>query len=146
MLKTSPATSLRSGALGAVCLLLVSAGVAAAQPAALALDAETTIAGVDVACTGIGQTRLDPRWAAYPVRIEFSNARSEYLTDGEIALSDARGRPILDLRCDGPWILLKLKPGAYRVEGRIANAKPRTARFRPPSQGQMRLVLQVPDG
>ena len=147
MLMTSPVTaSLRAAALGAVCLLAVSA--AAAQPAALALDTETTIGGVDVACTGMGQTRLDPRWNAYPVRVEFSNARSEYLTDGEIALSDARGRPILAVRCEGPWILLKLRPGAYRVEGRLANvdAKPRSARFRPPARGQMRLVLQFPDG
>jgi len=134
-----------AGALGAACLLVASAGDAAAQPAPLALDTETTIAGVDVACTGIGQTRLDPRWDAYPVRVEFSNARSEYLSDGEIALADAKGTPILDVRCEGPWILLKLKPGAYRVEGRIANAKPRTARFKPPAKGQMRLVLQFPD-
>lgn len=46
----------------------------ALQPLALPVDQETSIGGVPVACTGLGQTKLDPRWARYPVRVEFSDA------------------------------------------------------------------------
>jgi hypothetical protein len=136
-------------------LTLSAAGVspAAANPAAavnpvvLAVDAETRVGGVEVACTGIGQTRADARWQAYGVRVEFSNIRNEYLVGGAISVRDHAGREVLAVSCDAPWILLRLPPGDYRVEGRLLDspAKPRSASVTPPRQGQMRVVLQFPD-
>jgi hypothetical protein len=130
-------------------VLLAAAEPAAAPPAPtmLAVDAETTVGGVAVGCTGIGQTKSDPKWAAYPVRIEFSNAAREYLQGGEIVIYDAASAPLLSVRCDAPWILLKLPAGSYRVEGRVPDspAQPRSATFKPPAKGQMRLVLAFPD-
>jgi hypothetical protein len=113
----------------------------------VALDQETNVSGVPVACTGIGQTKDDPRWLRYPVRVEFSNAHNEYFANVEIAVWDRSGRPVVSVSCNGPWILLDLPPGRYRIEGRLLDvaAKPRTAPFSPPTHGQMRLVLQFPD-
>lgn len=124
-----------------------SAGPAAAGPAALPVDAPTVVNGVDVACTGIGQTRLEDRWRGYGVRVEFSNARNEYLTGGAIVVRDAAGRELVNVSCEAPWILLRLPKGAYRVEGRLLNsaAKPRSAPFASPASGQVRVVLQFPD-
>jgi hypothetical protein len=126
---------------------LMAAAAPAPDPTVVPLDSEATVNGVGVGCTGVGQTKLDPRWAAYPVRIEFSDAENAYLADETITVWNASGDPILTVSCEGPWILLKLPPGAYRVEGRIRNpaVQPRTATFRPPSRGQMRLVLKFPD-
>ena len=136
----------RPVALGALAALIL-APAAIAQPAALPVDAETEVNGVPVACTGVGQTRLDPKWQAYPVRVEVSNLLNEYLVGSEITIRDRAGREVLSASCDAPWILVTLPPGAYRIEGRIAGspAKPRTAQFSPPAAGQMRLVLQFPD-
>jgi len=135
----------------AVCVFLASApgsaGAAEAGPVALALDTATTVNGIELACTGIGQTRADARWQTYPVRIEVSNARNEYLVGGAITVRDATGRPLLSASCDAPWILLRLPKGAYQVEGRILDsaAKPRSAPFVSPADGQLRVVLQFPD-
>ncbi len=136
--------------LGTLAAALAAIAVASAAPAAdvtsLPLDTPQTVGGYGVACTGIGQTKHDPQWKAYAVRIEFSNALKEYLEGGRITVS-SHGKPILSVSCDAPWILLKLPAGEYVVEGTPLNsqAKPRSATFHPPAKGQLRLVLQFPD-
>ncbi|MGA0602422.1 hypothetical protein ACO2Q3_17060 [Caulobacter sp. KR2-114] len=129
-------------------ILALGAVAPSTPPTRLPLDGEATVGGAPVACTGIGQTRLEPRWQAYPVRVEFSNARNEYLAGAQVALWDGAGRQLLTVQCPGPWVLIRPPPGAYRLEGRLLDvqAAPRSARFRPPAKGQIRLVLQFPDG
>lgn len=126
---------------------LVLAPLGHAEPQSLPVDAETTVAGVPVACTGVGQTRLEARWQAYDVRVEVSNAANEYLVGGAVTVKDRKGAQVLAVTCDAPWILMQLPPGAYTIEGRIAgsSARPRSAAFHTPKAGQMRLVLQFPD-
>lgn len=133
--------------MGVIFAAAVGASASRAEPRSLPVDMETTVGVVPVACTGVGQTRLDPKWQAYGVRVEVSNARNEYLVGGAVTVKDAKGGEVLSVSCDAPWILMKLPPGAYRIEGRILNsdAKPRSAPFSPPKSGQMRLVLQFPD-
>ena len=128
-------------------VLIAALALAAPETVSLKLDQEATVAGIPVACTGVGQTKSDPRWAAYPVRIDFSDAKTEYLSDGELTLSSARGEPILTVRCAGPWILFKHPAGDYRVEGRMpgTSARPRNATIKSPAKGQSRTVLQFPD-
>ncbi|MEI9963774.1 MAG: hypothetical protein WDM92_02845 [Caulobacteraceae bacterium] len=105
------------------------------------------INGVEAACTGVGQTREDPRWAAYPVRIEFSNARNEYLMGAVVSVTGKAGKPVLTALCDGPWLLLKLPKGRYSAFARLTDvqAKPRSAGFDAPASGQKRVVLQFLD-
>jgi hypothetical protein len=136
-----------SHAIAAALAVLLTSAAAPPEATVLPVDGETVIAGIAAGCTGIGETKNDPKWATYPVRIEFANAAREYLSGGEITIFDARAHPLLSLRCDAPWILLKLPSGAYRVEGRVPDspAKPRSAPFKPPAKGQMRLVLTFPD-
>ena len=134
-------------ATGLCAALACLAGRAAGEAVALPVDAATTINGIELACTGVGQTRDEARWRAYPIRVEFSNARNEYLVGGAITLRDAAGRELLSASCDAPWILLRLPKGAYRVEGRILGsaATGRSAPFLSPAAGQARVVLQFPD-
>jgi hypothetical protein len=56
----------------------------------MALDRDIVINGVQLACTGIGDTRQDPKWAAYPIRVEFSDAKNECMTDALAALVTSR--------------------------------------------------------
>ncbi len=138
--------------------ILIAAAAAAALAAApmeaphvqsvsLPLDAETTVNGVPVACTGIGQVRLDPKWKAYPVRVEFSDSKKDYLTEEAASVFTSAGRILFAVRCQAPWILMKLPAGSYRIEATIPGtaAKPRVEHFSPPASGQMRLVLEFPD-
>lgn len=134
----------------AAALLLGVSTFAAPSPAmaqsVVPVDVETQLGGIDVACTGIGaDARAELRWQAYGVRVEFSNARNEYLVGGEVTVRDARGVVLLDARCDAPWLLMRLAPsGQYVVEGRMG-PEVKSARVTPPRTGQMRVVLQFPD-
>jgi hypothetical protein len=113
----------------------------------MAVDKEVVIGGVPVACTGIGETRQDPKWAAYPIRVEFSDAKNEYMTDALVALVDTKGEAVLMVRCDSPWLLLKPPPGTYAVYAQLMDTavRMRSARFTVPKSGQKRVVLQFPD-
>jgi len=135
-------------------VLSATAALAAGGPAVLdqpaqtvALDSQTTINGVAVACTGIGDTRADAKWATYPIRVEFSGARNEYMSEAVAALIDGKGKTVAVVRCDGPWLLLKPAPGDYSVFAKLVDspAKPRSARFTTPKSRQQRIVLQFPD-
>ena len=113
----------------------------------MAVDRDVAIGDVQAACTGIGDTRSDPKWAAYPIRVEFSNAKNEYMVDALVALVDAKSEAVLVVRCDNPWLLLKPPPGAYSVYAQLmdGNVRMRSARFTVPTHGQKRVVLQFPD-
>lgn len=103
--------------------------------------------GVDSVCTGIGdQAQHDPRWAAYPIRIEFSNGGAQYLAGAHVVLSTADGKPVTALDCAGSWVLFKLKPGAnYKVEATLLynqGGGTQSAAITVPATGQKRVVLQ----
>ena len=125
---------------------LAAAGATAADYTDLPLDTSTQVGGYEVACTGVGQTKHDPKWLAFPVRVEFSDAKSNYLGGGKITVS-SHGKQLLRVSCDAPMILLKLPAGEYAVEGLPIDtpAKPKSATFHSKAKGQMRLVLQFPD-
>jgi hypothetical protein len=145
------------------CLLslavLCAAAAAAAQPQSaptgindmdieqMVVDRDVVLGDVQLACTGIGDTRTDPKWAAYPIRVEFSNAKNQYMVDALVALLDAKGEAVLVVRCDSPWLLLKPPPGTYAVYAHLMDtgAQIRSARFTAPTHGQKRVVLQFPD-
>jgi hypothetical protein len=138
--------------LWALAALGAAASVAAAQgeataPTALALDRELMVGGVAVACTGIGQTKQDPKWQVYSVRVEFSDPHQDYLANEAVALSDTSGKQLAVVSCEGPWILFKLPAGTYRARGWLPGAPARAvgASFRAPSRGQLRVVLRFPD-
>jgi len=140
-------------ALAAAALALPPAALSAPAPSEPAPvtnvgpDVAATAGGYEVACTGIGQMRNDPRWLAYPVRVEISGAQNEYLVGAVVSIFDHAGRPLFTVACDGPWVLMKLPEGDYRVLARLAGspAKPRSAPFKAPRQGQIRVVMQFPD-
>lgn len=110
------------------------------------MDSPISVNGVDTVCTGIGdQAQHDPRWAAYPIRIEFSNGGAQYLAGAHVALSTAAGKPLAALDCAGSWVLFKLAPGKYRVDATLLynqGGGTRSASFSPPPTGQKRVVLQ----
>jgi hypothetical protein len=110
------------------------------------MDNPVSINGVDTVCTGIGdEAQHEPRWLAYPVRIEFSNGGAQYLSGAHVVLSAAGGKALTALDCAGPWVLFKLAPGSYKVDASLLNNQGggvSSATFSPPPTGQKRVVLQ----
>lgn len=137
----------------AVLTLTALPAVAIAQPSPpvpVPLDGQAVIDGIEVGCTGIGSdARSNPRWQAYPIRVEAAEVGGDYLAYETVTLAQAGGPPILSVRCEGPWVLFRLPAGrAYNVEGRAdgpaGGGATASAHFRVPSQGQARVVLRFP--
>jgi hypothetical protein len=109
------------------------------------MDNPIQIDGVETVCTGIGdEAQHDPRWLAYPIRIEFSNGGAQYLSGAHVVLSAAGGKTLSALDCAGSWVLFKLPGGNYKVAVTLLNQQgggERTASFSPPIKGQKRVVL-----
>jgi hypothetical protein len=139
-----------SYAAAAVAALAIGLGpaVAFADPVRVPLDQESTVGGVGVGCTGIGQTKNDPKWRAYSVKLEFADAQRALLANEVVTLSDDGGAPVLQVACEGPWVLLKLPAGkTYQVEAKLAqsSAGARSTSVKAPAQGQATFVLIFPD-
>ena len=141
------AYALAISALSAVIL----AGSALAQseavaPTPLPMDEPTMVAGVDAACTGIGdEAQADPRWRAYPIRIEFAGGTGQYLSNGTLTLHGKDGAASFTVSCGGPWLLLQLPAGKYRVTAVAEGAAPREETITVPASGQVRAVIRFPD-
>lgn len=111
----------------------------------LPMDRPITINGITTVCTGIGEdARNDPRWKAYPVRVEFSNGAAQYLAGGHVVLKED-GQELMSIDCSGTWVLFQLPDGHYSVTASLLYHKdqpPRSASFTPPAHGQKRVVLE----
>jgi hypothetical protein len=136
---------------GSLALAAIAIGLAAAPavaaPTAVPLDTETTVSGVPVACTGVGEAKLNPHWNSYPVRVEFSGADNQLAARGALTVFDEHGAEVVSVACEGPWILLKLPAGSYRIEGRLpgTEAAPQRGYFRVTPDGPTHLELRFPD-
>lgn len=131
---------------GAIASTVAAAGVVNAAPITVPLNREMVLNSVQVGCTGVGQSRLQPRWTKYPVRIEFAGVSGDYLANVVAVVTRVDGAAMFEVGCEGPWLLFELPPGRYKVEGRVmgSNAQPQTATFTSPATGQARVVLHFP--
>lgn len=135
-----------SKVLGIVAAALVgSAAVHADDVQKLPPDEPVVVNGLDLVCTGVGEdARNDPRWRAYPVRIEFANADAQYLSDAVLAVATADGEQLFEVTCDSPWILANLEPGKY-VLAATYDGIVKTEKFTAPKSGQARFVVRFPE-
>lgn len=101
------------------------------------------VSGIETVCTGIGSSGDDPRWKAYPVRIEFSNKRHEWVSDVDVVLAKAEGAELARLYCGANWVLFKLAPGDYSVTATVAPGSGGTViqKFTAPAKGQKRVIV-----
>jgi len=117
---------------------------ASADP--LPMDQPTTVGGIETVCTGIGSAEDDPRWKAYPIRVEFSNADAQYIAGAHVNLSGG-GKVLATFDCSGAWVLFKLGSGTYNISASLLDrpdAGERSATFSPLPSGQRRVVIQFP--
>jgi hypothetical protein len=128
----------------AILALAVASGPAVADP--MAMDTPVQMNGLETVCTGVGETKDDPKWLSYPVRIEFSNGGAQYLSGATVRISHG-AESVGSLDCPGAWVLLRGAPGEYSVNVTIDNssAKAVDASFRMGSGPQKRIVLRFPD-
>ena len=100
-----------------LCAALLTLSALAAVPA-FAQDGDPILEanGVKYACAGVGKaSRGDPRWPAFPVRLEFAAANGDFLGDPAVTVTDGGGKPVFSAQCNGPWVLIELPAGSYKV-------------------------------
>jgi hypothetical protein len=131
---------------GLTAAALISCCIARAESAqSLPPDTPVVVNGLDLVCTGVGEdARNDPRWRAYAVRIEFANAKAEYLSDAVLAVATADGTQLFEVTCDSPWVLANLKPGKYVLAATYEGIV-KTEKFTAPKSGQGRFVVRFPE-
>jgi hypothetical protein len=127
-------------------LLMLSLGVSPAlaqNVTVLTPDKPTPIGDLVAVCTGAGlDARQNPAWAAYPLKIEVAGKGGQYLGDIRLTFSSKSGAVAM-MSCDGPWILVKVAPGAYHVdvetEGQTVGSNANV-----PVEGQGRIIIRFP--
>jgi hypothetical protein len=110
----------------------------------LPFDSPVSMRQMEAVCTGIGaDSRNDPRWAAYPLRIELVGRAGEYLGQATVTLAQ-NDEAIISARCGGPWLLLRVPPGTYDVTAVVENVS-KTSKATVPMSGQGRVVIRFPE-
>lgn len=100
---------------------LAASGVAYAQSNTLSDGQPMDVNGVQSVCTGVtSDTRINPEWKNYSLRLEFAGQAGQYLGDETVNVS-GHGEN-LSVHCRGPWVLMMLPPGTYHVAVDVADA------------------------
>lgn len=129
-------------------LLAICAAVMLVIPARAANrldpDKPLQLGGLEAVCTGIGsEARQDPRWQAYPLKVEVAGKGGQYLGDVTLSLQQG-GKELVAVQCEGPWILLRISPGRYQIEAQTEGKVAKSAAIVPVT-GQGRIILRFPD-
>jgi len=102
---------------------------------------------VEYVSGGIGQnesTAFKQAMSSYPLAMTFASRigdRNAYASDVQVAIRDARDRNVLDVTSKGPYLLVKLPPGKYRVSATYEN-KTRSQEVSIGAEGTSRVVFE----
>ncbi|KVN37352.1 carboxypeptidase regulator [Burkholderia stagnalis] len=100
----------------------LAAGLAAGASGAYAqsdgLPAPRQQGDVSFVSGGVGQdesTAFQRNEAAWPLALRFTGAGGEFLADVHVRITDEKGAEVLKTDARGPYMLVKLPPGRYKV-------------------------------
>lgn len=134
--------SVSAGVLAQVAAISVSisgAGMAGVSDQVMTFD------GVDYACTGIAESRDDPRWQRYPLKLVFAAADGNYIADVHVRVEDASGNVALEADCDSPWLLARLPSGSYDVTATARSGHTEKARVQVTGGKQVEQTIRYPE-
>jgi hypothetical protein len=102
------------------------------------------VRGVQAVCTGLDPaSRDDPRWAGYPLKLEFLAPDGRFVPFAQVAVSDIRGESIVSVRCAAPWLLLGLPAGDYKAAVASPHGADQALGFVVPREGQKSVMVRV---
>ena len=101
------------------------------------IDQETSVNGIQAACTGVGdQQENSARWSAYPVKVVVSGTGHQFFSGETVSITGSDGQQVAQMTCNGPWVLMKLQPGAYHATVNLPGHPTKTVAFNAPASGQ----------
>lgn len=108
-------------------------------------DQPFDVNGTEVVCTGTdSDSRHDPRWASYPLRMEFAGVGGQFLGEERVTVS-GNGLNV-SVHCKGPWVLMKVPAGHYSIHAEVADGGAKNGSAVVPSHGQARVVMTFAAG
>jgi hypothetical protein len=106
-------------------------------------DLPVDVRGVQAVCTGLDPaSRDDPRWQAYPLRLEFLDAKGSPIPFAQIAVTDMKGLVVVSVRCPAPWLLLGLPAGDYKASVASSYGADQSIGFVVPREGQKSVMVR----
>jgi hypothetical protein len=129
---------------------LIAALLAAAGAHADALPPVQHSGNISYLSGGVGEEEIQAIKAAaaqYTLQMTFFSridGRDSYNAPDEVTILKADGAPVLDLKPDGPFLLVDLPPGKYRITAGSAAAS-KTLSVELGRGAHKRLVFQVND-
>ncbi|HTQ13335.1 MAG TPA: hypothetical protein VMH86_05605 [Rhizomicrobium sp.] len=145
----TPIKTLVVAAASAALVPLGAAAMPAAMPGTmtrttgLPIDRVAYRNNVGFVCTGIGNAdERSGRWSAYPVKLEAVGGYGQWLAGEHVTLTREDGTQVAQVRCDAPWVLMKLDSGRYRATVDVAGAPRKTVSFTVPASGQRDIVVR----
>jgi len=101
------------------------------------IDQETSVNGIQAACTGVGdQQENNARWSAYPVKVVVSGTDHQFFSGETVRITGSDGQQVAQMTCNGPWVLMKLQPGAYHATVDLPGHGTKSVAFTAPQSGQ----------
>ncbi len=82
--------------------------------------------GIAFITGGVGtdeRSELKKVFSEYTLRLELANKKGEYLSRGQVSVVDSAGKEVLQTRVCGPWLLVNLADGQYKVTVTQKDAK-----------------------
>jgi hypothetical protein len=146
MKRISTTRALRSTALA---LALAGAGALAfgADPA---LPAERQAGGISYLTGGVADDQaaaFKQARAGYPLAIELvqrSGGKNEYTADAQVQVADLAGNVVFAARAEGPFMLVRIPPGQYRVRGTLNGRSVEAAPVTVGAQGGAQATVVFP--
>jgi hypothetical protein len=81
-------------------------------------EAIQTVGNISYVSGGVGtdsQDRLNSLTKEFNLKLVFAMKSGGYVSGARVTLADAGGKTLLDTTSEGPWLLVKLPSGRYRV-------------------------------
>jgi hypothetical protein len=116
---------LAAAAASTALLALALPAVAAMAPSEANLPSARTYYGVEYVTGGVGEKEakaFQRSESRYPLAIEIvekSAKHDEFTADAHVKIADAKGHTVLDAKADGPFMLVQLAPGKYRIDATL---------------------------
>ena len=82
-----------------------------------------TTGNVSYVSGGVGTESLDQLGAIssqFNLKLIFALKSGEYLSGVQVAITDAKGKSMLDTTSEGPWFMTRLPAGRYQVVATVA--------------------------
>jgi hypothetical protein len=70
----------------------------------------------------LGKEEIEALQRQYNLKLLFASTGGNYLGDVNVDIADKKGRTLLSTVTDGPFLLVKLKPGRYTVTAHYDDA------------------------